>query len=1283
MVATPEDPRAHAGVLRFPRNTHDLTSTTQCPACFTPLTSTLCTFCGLDLSHPAAAELAELSSKTAEDLDARAGIVGRMRLDTQRTAQQASDAAAASARAAAPAAAAPSSVAAAPVAAAASSAPDTAPWVTPSPTTHSPQPAAASAPATSAPAATPAQPPAQPRRHLGAQVILLLVGVSLLSVGAIFFLVYAFITFGLVWRSVIIASVTIAAFVGASLLQRRRLTASAEAVAALAVVFVYLDAFAVRANDLFGLGDSEPLGYWGVVLVLSAAGFAVWHRFTGLRLPNFVSAAAFGTGLALLGAGLTNHLTVSVQLQVALTALAASGLAHPLLTVRPRHDDPPKAPLAERLIVLALSGVGVLAALTTSLSSTSPLFSLAILGVIALAIALLAVRSSVPVAAAAAFAGAGSVAITGAVAADAFLSGSAPYFFLVAPLVAAALALLAEQVRLRLTTSPLRQLSTVAMYSAAAVAAFATFPSLLLAGGGVAGPFLSGWWSAVPTEAIARPDEHALGVVAVAAVVALVTGVWAATGLLARRRLIVLGAVAATLVLAAPLLTALWAVTAAWLVLAGSGVAALIAVRHRTVSSGARLIVGAGTALSATLGYAAAWTSEGLWWIGSLATIGIAVAAWFTHSHVAVRLGSVALATVVALVAAAGAGWQLHDVAGLTYPQVDAAQFSGLLAGILVVASALLMRILPDLRLTFWISLTTGAIIGGSLWLAKLGAPAEIAGRDLVLPYDGAGLAMSLLLLAGVALSALRRTPSSLSATERSIATTLFAPLLAWALQSLVALLGLPTPSPTLALLFAAILALAAGLAAEHSIDGPPRWAFDTGAAVVGITALALALPSDGGWGWLALLVAAIGILIAAISPDGLFGSASPRKHLGWVALAMATSALWWRLVDGRVEQIEAFVLPPALVILAIAALVWRTERQRARLVVDARTTRAPQLLAFGALLLALLPLAVDAIGGPLGRAIVIAVITGLLTVAGVYAGRRRDSAVAEFADAALLAGLVSFLTLAFARAFIAITTTPSTLTAETWLLPVVVVLVAVSLGLALARGEGAAARANLAPWPLVAAIAGIVVLEAIGTTDTRLGAARALVTIVVLSAVYAVSAIRRRLPTTAIVGWVALGGAVVLAITGITQNLVEPFETATAPIAMALLAVGALRLRDPETRSWPALGPGLAVLLVPSLVATFIEPELWRLVTLGVVGVAVIAAGALLRLGAPLILGAGVVLIHAIRTFAPQIVALYQLTQWWVWAVIGGALLLFLGLTVEKRVRDLKAIGGRLKDLR
>jgi predicted amidophosphoribosyltransferase len=55
----------YAGRFLWPRNTADLIDTTVCPACRTPLTSAVCSTCGLDLRHPAARNLLTASTDAA------------------------------------------------------------------------------------------------------------------------------------------------------------------------------------------------------------------------------------------------------------------------------------------------------------------------------------------------------------------------------------------------------------------------------------------------------------------------------------------------------------------------------------------------------------------------------------------------------------------------------------------------------------------------------------------------------------------------------------------------------------------------------------------------------------------------------------------------------------------------------------------------------------------------------------------------------------------------------------------------------------------------------------------------------------------------------------------------------------------------------------------------------------------------------------------------------------------------------------------------------------------
>jgi hypothetical protein len=276
------DFRRFAGRALFPRSPAELTDTSRCPACYTTLVGTACRECELDVSHPAAAEVARLSWDAATLLDHRLEAIGRIRYATARAR---SDAAATARNDAAP-----PIVIAVPI----SSVPSSSVPLPSVPLSLPPRMQV------SRPVAAPSEPRSPPPdgegtapRRSSIQVILLIVGISLLSVAAIFFLVYAFINFGILGRSLIIAAVTIASFVIASRLRKRSLTATAEGIAALAVVLVYLDAFAIRANDFLRVGAVDGVAFWGAALLVSAAGFLAWHRLSGLRTPSIVGFGAF------------------------------------------------------------------------------------------------------------------------------------------------------------------------------------------------------------------------------------------------------------------------------------------------------------------------------------------------------------------------------------------------------------------------------------------------------------------------------------------------------------------------------------------------------------------------------------------------------------------------------------------------------------------------------------------------------------------------------------------------------------------------------------------------------------------------------------------------------------------------------------------------------------------------------------------------------------------------------------------------------------------------------
>jgi hypothetical protein len=162
--------------------------------------------------------------------------------------------------------------------------------------------------------------------------------------------------------------------------------------------------------------------------------------------------------------------------------------------------------------------------------------------------------------------------------------------------------------------------------------------------------------------------------------------------------------------------------------------------------------------------------------------------------------------------------------------------------------------------------------------------------------------------------------------------------------------------------------------------------------------------------------------------------------------------------------------------------------------------------------------------------------------------------------------------------------------------------------------------------------------------------------------------------------GW--LGGALLAAATwvrlwdvGVTAP--EPY---TLPTAVALVLVGLVHLRrHPGAPTWPALGAGLLLATVPSLLWVLEDPLGPRAVLLGLGCLALVVAGARLRWNAPLLVGAAVGATVVLRELAPYAAEVPQ------WTLIGsaGTLLTVVGVTWERRLRDLRAAGGYLGRLR
>jgi cell division protein FtsW (lipid II flippase) len=162
--------------------------------------------------------------------------------------------------------------------------------------------------------------------------------------------------------------------------------------------------------------------------------------------------------------------------------------------------------------------------------------------------------------------------------------------------------------------------------------------------------------------------------------------------------------------------------------------------------------------------------------------------------------------------------------------------------------------------------------------------------------------------------------------------------------------------------------------------------------------------------------------------------------------------------------------------------------------------------------------------------------------------------------------------------------------------------------------------------------------------------------------------------------GW--LGGFLLVAASWVrlADLGVQTPEAYTLPSAVALLAVGLWHLRRNRIAStMSTLSPGLALALVPSLLWVFADPIALRSTLLGLACLALVVAGVRLRWSAPLVFGAVVGALLVLRLATPVAEAVPR------WALIGaaGALLLLMGITWEKRVRDARAVAGYVRGLR
>jgi hypothetical protein len=110
-----------------------------------------------------------------------------------------------------------------------------------------------------------------------------------------------------------------------------------------------------------------------------------------------------------------------------------------------------------------------------------------------------------------------------------------------------------------------------------------------------------------------------------------------------------------------------------------------------------------------------------------------------------------------------------------------------------------------------------------------------------------------------------------------------------------------------------------------------------------------------------------------------------------------------------------------------------------------------------------------------------------------------------------------------------------------------------------------------------------------------------------------------------------------------------------------------------------PAYGPGLGLLLLPSLVVAVDGTGLARPLLLGAVALGVLLIGVAGRSQAPLVAGAATLAVLAIDLLAPYASAVPR----WTALAAAGTLLVVVGATFEQRRRDAVLLRERYAALR
>ncbi|MGU3644558.1 SCO7613 C-terminal domain-containing membrane protein [Microbacterium sp. C23T] len=1312
----------------WPASPFDLADAHRCPSCFTAVTAQVCPACGFALTDPHAPRVLELGRQMLTLELSRQQLMDEIRLAHATAAVARTDAAPATlagppelvaAEAVAdagvavhlvPAADAMLSASAPPTGAiaivaepaaegASLTAPDALDLVTvPESTTAAPAttapeiavPPKPPAPAASVPqgpgpsapvavAAGPARPEAPgdapaapgggvgtaPRRRLTVPVLLLIVGVSLVGIAAVFFLLLAWFLWGIAVRALIIGGITLATIALASWLRRRDLGATAEGIGALGVGLLALDAWAVRANDLFGTGSTDAALYTGVSALVVAVICRLWARVSHLRGPDLAASLAFPAGLGFLVGGLTS-LPPAESLTAGLLGAAAGGLVHalpaPWSSARRGEDH-----AAERL-VLALSGVGALvgAGLTAAFLTADalPVVIWSSIGLVVLgaAHAWLAHRpvDGARLPAAAVVSGVASVVATAAAGLAgwqlALRSDLPVYSVLVAPVLAVLVAVATDVVRSRRGTP-----AWVPAAIASAVVAGLSIVAVALGWGVQAITVIGASWTAWRTDAFAVPVEvpEAPLLAVIAAVV--VTGLLFAAPTLARPVLRELVPVVATI-----LLLVAGARTAVPGVLVGVSVALVVVTvvvvailrnraRRRVDDADAAPEPDAGLlargvpvgyliagGVAAATAYAGGVATPWLWLVGVAVAMAYPIALRLALRPIGVAAVAAALAPV-ALAAlstplAAGATSAVTGLYGEATP-VIAVLLQWVALATLVAAVALPVERASRTGLATAAEVLAAIGLAGTFSAVAVN-PAALSENALLtaIGEPGLGIARGALLLAGLTIVAFGLT--RISGVPTILAAALTAPVAAATAYNVLGTLELrSTDWAPLALTAAAVVVPLVSAATvfrrRTSDDTPPapisqwpadiapapprprpadrvlrRLAADLGAA---LTVLVVVWPVTPLLVWAALAIVAVGFAGASFSR-------------GWVGTIAADPAddRFATTRDGMplLDAPRRLLAWPAVVAAIAAWWTWLDAGTPdtyytvesyvvpsavvlvvfAALLVRLRRRVEASVALAGGLALGLWAPAVEGWTGEPLRGVVIALVAVAVCLALSFTPVRSIRPAAPLGAAV---AVIAIGLVAVERAF------EGPDWQVLWLVLLVAVAYASGWGATLARPGRLASGLYALIVPPAALIAAIVAIIPLAD-EPRIVAG----TIIMLAALHLAAAGLDRLPLTGTTRWISLAGAFAVGAAGWFLGAATQVEAVSLPVAAMCLigaVLGMLRRRRAGD-VWPgAEGPawivGLVLATAPSLLVAAEPLRAWAYIVLTLAAAAGVAA--------------------------------------------------------------------------